>query len=771
MKRAPQTAAESDDRERMIAAAERLAALLADAGPNITVRPLGVPADDLPDSLRRLTSADDDAVAPAREPPAPSSARAAPPARGAAPRPTAGAARSTDSGSQTSRQQEDPYIPASRSRSRIVERGATVSNSAGAPQPAPLAPPAAPATITLPQQQGRGELYAALQGSRRAFMATGLFSLVINVLMLAGPLFMLQVYDRVLTSGSMPTLVALSIMTFAVYGVIGALELTRSRVVARIGAEVDQRIGDRIFEASLRRSLVGRGTSVPALRELDTLRQFLASQGPLTFFDAPWTPVYLAVIFMLHWSLGLVAAAGAAVLFGLALLSERRSRAPIAAAGKAAAKSLELAETGQRNAESIAAMGMASAYRRRWQEANRDAIAWQIAAADELGGMSALSKALRLLLQSLMLAVGAALAISGLISAGAIVASTIIFGRALAPVEQAIGQWRQFLKARESYDKLEDLLTKEPPPPVKTALPQPRGRLAVTGLRVAAPDTRQLILNNVSFEAHPGQMLAVIGPSASGKSTLARALVGLWPPVSGHVRLDGARIDQWSQEDLGRHIGYLPQSVELFSGTVRENIARFRTDARDADIVAAAEQAHAHDLILGLPKGYDTELGAFATYLSAGQRQRIGLARALFGRPALVVLDEPNSNLDRVGDEALASAVDGMRNRGQTVVLISHRVQAITMADLLLYIDKGQQRAFGPRDEVMRLFHAPQQGRPAGSATETTSTATPPADRRGGGRGDGGGDRRAQDGQRVADRRASKPKAAQQPRPPEGGRR
>ena len=271
-------------------------------------------------------------------------------------------------------------------------------------------------------------------------------------------------------------------------------------------------------------------------------------------------------------------------------------------------------------------------------------------------------------------------------------------------MEQAIGQWRAFLKARESYDQLDDLLKKEPPPPPRTNLPAPKGLLTVSALRVASPETRQVILNGVAFEAKPGQMLAVIGPSASGKSTLARTLVGLWPPASGQVKLDGARIDQWSQEDLGRHLGYLPQNVELFAGTVADNIARFHTGASDADIVAAATQAHAHEMILALPEGYQTQLGAFGTYLSAGQRQRIGLSRALYGNPALVVLDEPNSNLDRAGDEALASAINGMRERGQTVVLVSHRVQAITMADLLLYLDRGAQRAFGPREEVLKLF-------------------------------------------------------------------
>ncbi len=573
---------------------------------------------------------------------------------------------------------------------------------------------------------GRSDLKAAVAQSSRAFGAVGLFSFAINILMLAGPLFMLQVYDRVMTSGSIPTLVALFAITAGIYAVIGILELARSRIVVRIGVEVDQRLSERIFRASLKRTLANPGQALPALRELDNLRQFVASQGPITFFDAPWTPVYLIVIFLVHWVLGLAAVLGGALLVLLAWMSESRSRGPITEAGKASARSLELAESGQRNAEAITAMGMLTAYIGRWQRANGDAIAWQTLATDRLGGIAAASKTARLLLQSLMLAIGAWLAVKGDISAGSIIAGTIIFGRALAPVEQGIQHWRGFLKARESYLKLDDLLAREPVPPKKTALPAPKGHLEVTALRVAAPDTRQLILSSLAFRVEPGQMLAVIGPSASGKSTLARTLVGLWPAFSGLIELDGARLDQWDGEALGRYIGYLPQNVELFSGTVKENISRFRDDSSDDDIIAAARMAHAHDMILALPQGYDTELGNFGTYLSAGQRQRIGLARALFGNPALVVLDEPNANLDRSGDEALSSAIDGMRSRGQAIVLVSHRVQAIGKADLLLYLDRGMQRAFGPRAEVMKLIQGQASQQPAGpSATPPQQQAKP----------------------------------------------
>lgn len=584
---------------------------------------------------------------------------------------------------------------------------------------APRSPPA-DTTLRLPDVDrllGRSELRQALDKSLRAVKAVGWFSCAINILMLTGPLFMLQVYDRVLTSGSIPTLLALSALTAALYAVIGVLELVRSRVIVRLGVEIDQRIGDRIFEASLRHSITGPGTSVGALRELDTLRNFVAGPAPMTAFDAAWTPIYLLVIFLTHWSLGAAAAVGMALLVLCAWASEQRSRGPLHETTKASLRSIEMAEVGQRNAAVLISMGMIGTYRARWQMLNQTALGWQVYASDRLGGIGAASKALRLLLQSLMLAIGAALAVKGEISAGAIVAGTIIFGRALAPVEQAIAHWRSAVKAYEAHAHLDALLKVVPPDVARIDLPAPKGNIEVQGLRVAAPQSRQLILSGISFSVAPGQMLAVIGPSASGKSSLVRTLVGLWQPFAGHVKIDGVRLDQWSSERLGRHIGYLPQDVELFAGSVRDNIARFDAGATDEAVIAAAKAAHAHDLITALPRGYDTELGAFGTHLSAGQRQRIALARALFGDPAMIVLDEPNANLDRAGDEALSSAIDGMRRRGQAIIMVSHRVQAIGLADLVLYIDRGVQRAFGPRDQVLQALNGgarpPSQAIPA----------------------------------------------------------
>ena len=595
--------------------------------------------------------------------------------------------------------------------------------SAHAAQPSPLKPP------NLERLAGRGELGAALAKSKDAIKAVGWISCAINILMLAGPLFMLQVYDRVIPSNSLATLGVLTLLTAVVYGLIGWLERDRSRIIIRAGVEIDQRIGNRIFEASLKHSVSGTGASVQALRELDALRNFVSGPAPMTFFDIWWTPIYLLVIFATHWMLGIASVVGAAILLFLAWASEAQSRAPMAEAGKSAARSLELAETGQRNAEAITAMGMLGAYRARWQTANQEALAWQVLASDRLGTLSATSKTLRLLLQSLMLALGAALSLKGEISAGAIIAGTIIFGRALAPVEQVITHWKGSIKAIESYRKLEALLKAAPASETRMSLPPPTGKLHVTGLRVATPETRTLILSNLNFEVTPGQMLAVIGPSASGKSTLARTLVGLWKPFAGAIKLDGARLDQWNPEELGQHIGYLPQDIELFAGTVRDNISRFRTDMDDDAVIAAAKAAHADDMIMALPQAYETQLGAFGTHLSAGQRQRIALARALFGNPALVVLDEPNANLDRVGDAALDAAIDGMRSRGQAVVLISHRTQAINKADTLLYLERGIQRAFGPRADVMKLIaqsgnaSADPAPRPAAQAPQTAATA------------------------------------------------
>ncbi|MBR2536973.1 MAG: type I secretion system permease/ATPase [Hyphomicrobium sp.] len=721
---------EEQDKERLTAAMRRLEDLLQNPGPGITVKPAGKRFHRDGDPVEEFEA---DLAADVGTQAAPVPSRDIPETR-----------------ADTEEAIEDDDAPQTASSDELPAESVWAKRLGRGPDTPPKrAPKKVEPKIELPKGMRSGikkpasssgglfgvflswllgpresEVKAAVSASRRALNATFLFSAVINILMMAGPLFMLQVYDRVLSSGSFPTLVTLSIITAGLYGIIGMLELARSRIVSRIGAEIDQRLSDRVFEAALRKSLATQGAAGSALRELDSFRQFISGPAPITFFDTPWTPVYLFVIFLAHWMLGVTAVIGTVILLTLAWLSEQRGRLPLLHANHAVGKSLDMAETGQRNAEAITAMGMLGAYRARWQSLNGEGLGWQLLASDRLGGLSAFTKATRLLLQSLMLAIAAGLAIKGEISPGAIIAATIIFGRALAPVEQIIGHWRGFIKARESFFKLEDVLAFAPHERSRTEFPRPRGVLEVQNIRVAAPETRNVILNGISFKVSPGQMLAIIGPSASGKSTLVRAIVGLWPTFGGAIMLDSARLDHWHPEDLGKHFGYLPQSVELFAGTVKENICRFRDDATDEQVIEAAKQAHAHELILALPNGYETELGNYATYLSGGQRQRIALARALFSKPPLVVLDEPNSNLDRLGDEALSAAIDGMRERGQTIILVSHRVQAIGKADLLLLLDKGQQRAFGPRNEVMKLFQSQQ---PARRATDRLDDGDAPA--------------------------------------------
>ncbi|MCH9807667.1 MAG: type I secretion system permease/ATPase [Alphaproteobacteria bacterium] len=731
------------DRERLERGQARLQELLRNPGPGIKVIPHGSTPDAPPTPSAPPTQTETPRKAAQRTA---QNKPASAPARNTAPGPSAPAKTVAKPQPAPHRPAQRPKQPASKPRvkqtakqppqsARIItdpKVRAPVAKTARTPDARPQSATSqsqqpAPTNSERPRPTASGEIERAILASKRAFISLGVFSFVINILMLAGPLFMLQVYDRVISSGSMPTLIALTAMTAGAYAIIGMLEIVRSRVIVRVGHEIDQRLSGRIFDAALKSSVAGGGKSNSALRELDTLRQFVGSPGPLAFFDAPWTPIYLLVIFMVHWTLGLAATVGAAILFTLTWISETHARTPLQEAGKNAGRSIDIAETGQRNAETIAAMGMAPDYRKLWESTNRSSLDWQMVASDRLGTMSATSRTLRLLMQSLMLAIGAWLAVNGEITAGAIVAGTIIFGRALAPVEQAISHWRPFIKARESFNRLSDLLEKSPPDRKRTALPRPKGHLEVSALRVASPETRQLILAGVGFKVSPGQMLAIIGPSASGKSTLVRALAGLWPPLSGTIALDGAKIEQWHPDDLGRHMGYLPQSVELFSGTVRQNIARFAADATDAEVVKAAKVANAHELIVGLPNGYDTELGSFGTYLSGGQRQRIALARAMFRDPPLVILDEPNANLDRGGDVALEGAVDNMRANGQTVILVSHRLQAIGQADLLLLMEGGQQRAFGPRDAVLRAIRGEPEPAPGQPQQAPRQKAVPPS--------------------------------------------
>lgn len=531
---------------------------------------------------------------------------------------------------------------------------------------------------------------------------TGVFSLVINLLMLTGPLYMMLVYDRVLTSQSESTLVSLTLLIAGLFLIMGLLSAVRSKILVRIGSRINLCLSERVFEAHIKKSAARNGKGQDGVRDLQTLREFLSGTGPSTLFDAPWTPVYIGVVFLLDPLLGWVATGGAVLLMVIALLNEFVTRGNLAKATRALAESNEIVADGRNNAEVLASMHMLPGIYRHWQKLQHHALELQNKASDHSANFTSMSRTIRLMLQSAILGAGAYLAINDVISPGSMIAASLIMGRGLAPIEQAIGSWRQFIAARGAYRRTKELLQEFPEAEQRTQLPAPKGKLSVEKLFAGIPgkDGNVLILSNITFHLSPGEALAVIGPSASGKSTLARLLVGAWPPAHGHVRLDAADLWQWDREQLGHYIGYLPQDVELFNGTVRENIARFAEDAEDGAVVAAAMNAGAHEMILALPDGYNTTIGAGGRLLSGGQRQRIALARALFGDPALVVLDEPNASLDAVGEEALSQTIKRMKERGQTVVVVAHRPSAVTQADKVLVLDGGKVAAFGPKNQV-----------------------------------------------------------------------
>ncbi|MGI9412282.1 MAG: type I secretion system permease/ATPase [Hyphomicrobiales bacterium] len=557
-------------------------------------------------------------------------------------------------------------------------------------------------------------LKAAFATCRGAFASAGVFSFFINMLMLTGPLFMLQVYDRVLTSGSIPTLVALLILVAVLFAFMGALELIRSRLLVRIARRVDEELSDEtlsaVFIHALRHS---PNVNSQPVRDLDALRQFVGGPGPFTLFDAPWTPVYLGVIFLLHWWLGVFAVIGALILFAVAAFNEIVTREPMTRSAQASMASHALVEEGRRNSEVLKAMGMTRQFRAKWQRLHGTALDQQIQASDRAGEITSFSKATRLFLQSAMLALGAYLAVQQLITPGTMIAASIIMSRALQPLEQAITHWRSFLQARKAYDRLGGALETAQEAVPTMQLPPPRGHLHVEQLFVRAPGSTEIILHGLNFELQPGTALGVIGVTGAGKTSLVRALVGLWPAAKGTVRIDDATLDQWSPEALGPYVGYLPQDVELFSGTIAENIARLEAEPDSEAVVTAAQRANVHEMILRLADGYDTLVGEGGFALSAGQRQRIGLARALYGDPIFVVLDEPNSNLDAEGEAALVAAIHQLKNNGCTVVVAAHRPSAIGAVDQLLFLKDGKMAAFGPRDEVLAAVTQSVPGRVA----------------------------------------------------------
>ena len=554
------------------------------------------------------------------------------------------------------------------------------------------------------------EMLAALTAYKRAFFNIGLFSAVINLLMLAPALYMLQVYDRVLASGNQMTLLMLTLMILGLFGLMGALEWVRSQVVIRLGTQMDMRLNQRVYDAAFEAQLrTGSPAAGQALNDLTSLRQFATGNALFAFFDAPWFPVYLFVIFMFSPWLGLLALGGAVLLMILAWVNQRVSQAPLKAASELSVQATQQASAHLRNAEAIEAMGMLDTLRGRWLAQHTAFLAQQNLASEKTATVSAWSKGVRLALQSLVLGLGALLAVQGQITAGMMIAGSILMGRVLSPIDQLIGVWKQWSSARLAYQRLEALLHSYPARAQRMALPAPRGELAVEQLSASAPGTRRATLANLSFTLPAGQVLGVIGPSGCGKSTLARLLIGVWQPLAGKVRLDGAELSQWDKHQLGPHLGYLPQDIQLFAGTIAENIARFAEV--DADkVLAAAQLAGVHQLILQLPEGYETRLGEGGAGLSGGQKQRIGLARALYGLPAVIVLDEPNSNLDEAGEQALLQAIVQLKQHKRTLILITHKPNVLTLTDQLLILREGQLQAFGPTAKVLG---APVAAKPA----------------------------------------------------------
>ncbi len=549
----------------------------------------------------------------------------------------------------------------------------------------------------------RSELGDALRACRSAFIGVGIMSCMINLLYLTGSIFMLEVYDRVLPSRSVPTLVGLAILAGGLYIAQGVLDLIRGRILIRIGTALDETLNARVFETVVRLPLLvgGRNEGLQPLRDLDNARSFLSSMGPGAFFDLPWLPFYLAICFAFHVMIGLTALVGAFILVTLTIVTEFMSRVPAREAMGLAARRNDLAATSRRNAEVLVAMGMSGRLTKRWSEANEKYLAGNQRASDVSGGLGAIAKVMRMTLQSAVLAVGAYLVIHQEATAGIIIAGSILSARALAPVDLAIAHWKGFVAARQSWHRLNRLLEQLPARTVPTLLQDPSKRLSVEAVSIVPPGDQKVIVQDVTFALEAGSGLGVIGPSGSGKSSLVRALVGVWQPLRGKVRLDGAALDQWSSDVLGRHIGYLPQDVELFAGSVAQNICRFDTDAASDAIIAAAKEAGVHGMIIKMRDGYDTQIGEQGTALSAGQAQRVALARALYGDPFLIVLDEPNSNLDTEGDEALTRAVRAARERGAIVVVVAHRPIGIEAVDQLLVLKDGRMQAFGPKEQVL----------------------------------------------------------------------
>jgi len=555
----------------------------------------------------------------------------------------------------------------------------------------------------------QNEIWQALLEFKSEILTVGAFSAIINMLMLVPSIYMLQVYDRVLGSKNDITLLMLTLMMLGAYLFMSALEFVRSFVMIRVGARMDMKLNKRVYTAAFERSLrKGGGNAGQSLSDLTNLRQFLTGSALFAFFDVPWFPIYLIVIFAFEPSLGLFALIGTLVLVALAIVNEYVTRKPLADANTLAIASTTLATNNMRNAEVIESMGMLPNLMARWFTRHSIFLKLQADASEKAGTLQAITKFIQISQQSLVLGFGALLAIDGKISAGMMIAASILVGRSLAPVQQVIGVWKQWSSTRSAYSRLTELLAENPPRNSGMALPKPTGTLTVEGVSAAPPGSKLPVIKNLTFSMLPGDVVGIIGPSGAGKSTLARLLVGVWPALMGKVRLDSADIFQWNKDELGPYIGYLPQDIELFAGTVSENIARFGA-IESEKVLAASKIAGVHDLILHFPQGYDTVLGDGGGGLSGGQKQRIGLARALYGDPSVIVLDEPNSNLDDVGEAALISAIQDLRQRGKTIVLITHRTSIIGITTKLLFLRDGTAQMYGPTADVLKALQQSNQ--------------------------------------------------------------
>jgi PrtD family type I secretion system ABC transporter len=551
--------------------------------------------------------------------------------------------------------------------------------------------------------RGRAELVETRKKSRSLYWAVAIFSFFVNLLMLTGPLYMLNVYDRVLSSRSFETLLALSVLVAFLYAMMGILDFVRGRVMGRVGARFQAGLDRRVFGAVLKATTLNRAPREAAtgLRDLEAIQRLITSPALMALFDLPWVPLFFLGIFIFHPLMGLLAIVGAVILLIVALLNQFTARKPLEAANAASFASNQLGTHIRNESEMVHSLGMRGAAFDRWQLARGKSLDTAIDAADTSGTFTALTKSFRLFLQSAMLGLGAYLVLINELSPGAMIAGSILLGRALAPIEQLVGQWAVFQRGREGWRNLSELLGQIPAEEQRTELPKPLAKIVAEQVTAVPPGEQQASLRGVSFAVSPGQAVGVIGQSGAGKSTLARILTGVWTPAAGKIRLDGAALDQYEPDVLGQHVGYLPQRVHLFDGTIKENIARMSMAPDDAKVIVAAKTADAHEMILKLPDGYDTRVSSSSGRLSGGQIQRIGLARALYGDPVIVVLDEPNSNLDNDGSLALNKAIKALKAEGKVVFIMAHRPSAIQECDLLLVLENGTRRAFGPKDAVL----------------------------------------------------------------------